>query len=361
MSIGTVALSPFSISRPSRHRREKREVKMQRTIAWILVVALSGFLSNGAFASTRIKIATIAPDGTTWMKVMKEMGDDVEKQTGGDVKLKFYSGGVMGDEGDVIRKMKFGQIHGGGFTGRGLGEISPQERVLELPYLFDNYKEIDCVLNGLSDRLSQDFEQKGFVLLGWAEAGFVYVFTNKPIHKAADLKGVKMWLWEGDPLAKELFRANGLVPVPLDLPNVLTSMQTGLIDGVYSSPYGVIALQWHTKVKYMVNTKLTYASGAILVSKKMFDKLTAEQQKILKDIAKKHCRILTEQTRKENEEAISVLKKSGIRIIDLASPQELQNIIKSSTSIYKTLTNKLYSSELLTETLKLRDQCRSKK
>jgi TRAP-type C4-dicarboxylate transport system substrate-binding protein len=189
----------------------------------------------------------------------------------------------------------------------------------------------------------------------------VYVFANKPIRKASDLKGVKMWMWEGDPLAKELFRANGLMPVPLDLPNVLTSMQTGLIDAVYSSPYGVIALQWHTKVKYMVNTKLTYASGAILVSKKEFDKLSPEHQKILMDVTQKHCRNLTEQTRKENEQAIEVLKKSGIKINDLASPQELQNIKNTSISIYKTLANQLYSNDLLTQTLKLRDQCRSEK
>ncbi|MDJ0762031.1 MAG: TRAP transporter substrate-binding protein DctP [Myxococcota bacterium] len=333
---------------------------MKHTFAWVLVVALFGLIASPALASTKIKIATLAPDGTTWMKVMKEMASEVEKTTGGQVKLKFYSGGVMGDEGDVIRKMKFGQIHGGAFTGRGLGEISPQERVLELPFLYDNYKELDCVINGLSNRIRQDFEKKGFVLLGWVEAGFVYVFTNKPIHKASDLKGVKMWMWEGDPLAKALFKANGLVPVPLDLPNVLTSMQTGLIDAVYSPPYGVIALQWHSKVKYMLNTKLTFASGAILISKKQFDKLSPEHQKSLLTISQKHCRNLTEQTRKENEEAIAVLKKSGIKIMELASPQELQSVKKTSTSIYQTLSNQLYSPELLTETLKLRDQCRSK-
>jgi len=97
---------------------------MQRSITWVFVVALSAFLSNAAFAGTKIKIATVAPDGTTWMKVMKEMAQEVEKSTGGEVKLKFYPGGVMGDEGDVIRKMRFGQVHGGAFTGRGLGEVN---------------------------------------------------------------------------------------------------------------------------------------------------------------------------------------------------------------------------------------------
>ncbi len=325
------------------------------TTALALFVML---ISAQVNAATRIKIATLAPEGTAWMKLMREMASEIEKKTGGEVKVKFYSGGVMGDEGDVIRKMRFGQVHGGAFTGRGLGEVNPEERVLELPFLFDNYKEIDCVTKKLQDRLAAGFEKKGFVLIGWAEAGFVYVFTNKPIHTASDIKGVKMWMWEGDPLAKALFKANSIVPVPLDLPNVLTSMQTGLIDAVYSSPYAVVALQWHNRVKYMVNLKLTYATGALLLSKKQFDKLSPEHQKIIKEVVAENCRRLTELTRKENKEAIDVLKKSGIKIIDVKPAQEADKIKKSSKKIYNELVGKLYPRDLLEEALRVRDECR---
>lgn len=314
-----------------------------------------------AAAATRIKIATLAPEGTSWMKVMNEMAKEVHDKTQNEVKLKFYAGGVMGDEGDVIRKMKFGQVHGGGFTGRGLGEINSHERILELPLLFDNYKEVDCVIGKLTPRLAAGFEQKGFVLLGWAEAGFVYVFTNKPVYTAKEMSGVKMWMWEGDPLAQALFKANNIIPVPLDLPNVLTSMQTGMIDGVYSSPYAVVAFQWHTKVKYMINTKLTYASGALLISKAQFDKLSADQQKILKEVVAKHCRRLTELTRKENNDAITVLKKSGIKILELKSKEGVKEIEKSSQTVSTELVDKLYPQELLDETLKLRASCRQGK
>ncbi|MCP4605776.1 MAG: ABC transporter substrate-binding protein [Proteobacteria bacterium] len=316
------------------------------------------FLVTGVDASTRIKIATLAPEGTTWMKVMREMAKEVEEKTSGEVKIKFYSGGVMGDEGDVIRKMKFGQVHGGAFTGRGLGDINPEERVLELPFLFDNYEEADCVTKKVQDRLAAGFEKKGFVLIGWAEAGFVYVFTNKPVYTANDIKGVKMWMWEGDPLAKALSKANGIVPVPLDLPNVLTSMQTGLIDAVYSSPYAVVALQWHNRVKYMIDLKLSFATGALLLSKKQFDKLSPEAQKIMREVVAKNCRRLTELTRKENKEAIDVLKKSGIKISGMKPKQEVDKIKKSSTKIYNGLVGTLYSRELLEETLRNREECR---
>jgi TRAP-type transport system periplasmic protein len=331
---------------------------MKKSIIGILATLLIGLLSPMAEAGVRIKIATLAPDGTTWMKVMKEMAKEVKTKTGGEVTLKFYPGGVMGDEGDVIRKMRFGQVHGGGFTGRGLGEINPHERVLELPSLFKNYKEVDCVIKGLDKRLSDGFRAKGFELLGWAEAGFVYVFTNKPLKTADDIKGVKMWMWEGDPLAKALFEANGIVPVPLDLPNVLTSMQTGLIDAVYSSPYAVVALQWHTRVKYMIRPELTFATGALLVSTKEMAKMTPEHQKIVKDLAKKYLRELTLKTRTENDQAIAVLKKSGIKIIDMDASSGVSKIEQASKKVYQKLVGKLYPQDLLNETLRLRDSCR---
>ena len=334
---------------------------LKKTIMGVLLLLIATgpifiLQSTDCDASVRLKIATLAPDGTTWMNVMKELAKDIASKTGGEVKLHFYSGGVMGDEGDVIRKMRFGQLHGGGFTGRGLGEIVPEERVIELPFLFTSYNEVDCVQQKLHSRLSRDFEKKGFILLGWAETGFVYVFSNKPIKKAADLKGIKMWMWEGDPLAKELFKANGIVPVPLDLPNVLTSMQTGLIDAVYSTPYAMVALQWHTRVKYMLNTKLTFASGAILISKKEFEKLSSADKQKLKDAAATYTKKLNRLTRKENDQAISVLKKKGIQLIDLK--QDRQIIEHKSTAIYEKLVGQLYSRETLNLTLDYRNQCR---
>ncbi len=314
--------------------------------------------SAQAQAVTRIKIATLAPEGTTWMKVMKEMAKEIKAKTNGEVKLKFYGGGVMGDEADVIRKMRFGQVHGGGFTGRGLGEIFSEERVLELPRLFENYDEVDCVLEELTPHMVAGFAKKGFVLLGWAEAGFVYIFSNKPIYSEQDMKGVKMWLWEGDPLGKALFEATGIVPVPLDLPNVLTSMQTGLIDAVYASPYAAVSFQWHTRVKYMVSQKLTYATGALLVTKKQFDKLSPAAKQTMKEVCAAHLRRLTELTRKENDEAVAVVKKAGIKIIDLKEEIGVEELNRASREVYQGLIGELYPKALLDKTLKARDGCR---
>ncbi len=323
---------------------------------WAAVLIM--ILSTDAVSATRIKIATLAPEGTSWMKVMNALAAEVKEKTGGEVQLKFYAGGVMGDEGDVIRKMKFGQIQGGGFTGRGLGEINPEERVLELPMLFNNDEEVDCVLKKVTPRLRKGFLKKGFVFLGWAEVGHIYIFANKPVTDKKDMQGLKMWMWEGDPLAKAMFEVHDLVPVPLDLPNVLTSMQTGLIDGVYNSPYATVALQWHTRVKYMADMKLTYGTGAVLITKKQFQKLTKKQQKILKDAAAKHLRNLTLITRKENKEAMAPIKKAGIKIIKIKDVDKIEAV---SREVYQSLAGKLYSSGFLKQVLKYRDACRSGK
>jgi TRAP-type C4-dicarboxylate transport system substrate-binding protein len=289
---------------------------------------------------------------------MNAMAAEVKEKTGGDVQLKFYSGGVMGDEGDVIRKMKFGQIQGGGFTGRGLGEINPEERVLELPMLFKNDEEVDCVLKKVTPRLAKGFLKKGFVMLGWAEVGHIYIFANKPLNNKKDLQGLKMWMWEGDPLAKAMFEVHDLVPVPLDLPNVLTSMQTGLIDAIYNSPYATVALQWHTRVKYMIDMKLAYGTGALLITKKQFKKLTPKQQKILKEVASKHLGKLTAITRQENKDAMAPIRKAGIKVIEVKDVDEIEAV---SRDVYQSLSGKLYSSGFLKQVLKYRDACRAGK
>ncbi len=145
----------------------------------IILLIIVTFTIN---AATKIKFATVATEGSTWMKVMHELAKAVEDSTNGEVKFKIYPGAVQGDEKDVLRKMRIGQVHSAGFTGVGLGEILPEIRIMDVPFLFNNYEEVDYVSEKLSDHFAQKFEEKGYILLGWAEVGFVYVFTNTPVN-----------------------------------------------------------------------------------------------------------------------------------------------------------------------------------
>ena len=264
-----------------------------------------------------IKFATVAPEGTTWMNVMKEFDQAVRKESGGRVGFKMYPGAVQGDEKDVLRKIRNGQIHSAGVTGIGLTEIAPKTRVLDSPFLFESYDEVDQVYQVYDKEFTQAVDDGGYILLGWAEVGFVYVFTNKPVANQRDMKGVKMWEWEGDPVADASFKALDITPIPLSISDVLTSLQTGLIDGVYGPPLGAVSLQWFTKVKYMMNYPLADACGAVVIAKKKFNEMPPDLQEILMRNGKKYMGKLTQSSREDNAKSIDALKKQGIHVVDV--------------------------------------------
>jgi TRAP-type C4-dicarboxylate transport system substrate-binding protein len=175
------------------------------------------------------------------MNIMAEMNREIQEKSGGQVAFRFYAGGVAGDERDVIRKIRINQLHGSAFSGFGLGEELPEIRVLELPLLFRDGQEEDHVATALFEHFAAAFAQKHFVLLALNDAGSVYVFSKDPIRTKADMARSKIWIWQGDPLPQAIFKAYGIVPVPLSLPNVLPSLQSGLIDACYGTPLTVLA------------------------------------------------------------------------------------------------------------------------
>lgn len=306
------------------------------------------FWASTVFGVTEIKLAILAPDGSTWDQVVKAWDKELQSSTQGRVKLKIYAGGVFGDERDVIRKMKIGQIHAAGFTGLGLGIVNPAVRVLELPMLVSNYKEADAVAARLQPKLEAGFEQKGFTLLGWAETGFINVFSNKPIKSLADMSGMKMWAWEGDTLVATMYKAFKIVPIPLSLTDVLTSLQTHLIDAVYAPPLGAIALQWFTQTKYVNDLKLADSTGGILITKAGLEMLPPADREILKSTGKKYAKMLMDRTRADNEKAYATLAGAGLKTVTMP-PEEVEKIRTTCRQVWTELVGKLYSKELLDE------------
>lgn len=313
--------------------------------AVLMVVALAAVTTQAQ--QYIVKFASIAPEGSTWMNVMKEMDAAIRKESGGKVGFKIYPGGVQGEDKDVIRKMRLGQLHAAGLTGFGLGDITPKVRILDAPFLFDTYEEVDHVYNTLTPEFDKDFRDNGFVLLGWAEVGFVYVFTNTPVRSLADMSGVKMWMWEGDAIASATFKSLGLNPIPLSVIDVLTSLQTGLINGAYTSALAAIALQWNTRVKYMLSLPLADASGAVVISKKKFDEMPADMQEIVLRNGRKFMRELTLKSRTENAAALTTLKKTGIQVLDVTSPKAVQDYVAAGKKARQSLVGKLYDQAFL--------------
>jgi TRAP-type C4-dicarboxylate transport system substrate-binding protein len=311
--------------------------------ALVLCAALS--LSLPARADTQtIKIATLAPDGTKWMKVLGDWKAAIEKRTNGQVKVKFYAGGVAGEERDVVRKMRLGQMTGAAITAVGLGLIQPDVRALEIPFLFKNDGELDRVRNALEPEFRKKFEEQGYELLAWGDVGPVRLYSNVPLREKADLQKVKMWVWNDDPLLAKLFARLGMNTVALGVTDVQPALQTGVINGCYGPPVVPIVFQWHSKVKYATSLELSQAVGAVVLTKKQWDALTPDQRKIIEEETKPMAVALVKAIREENARSLDKLKSMGIEVID--TPPALVDEIRAQAKIVAAeMEGKLYSKD----------------
>lgn len=281
-----------------------------------IISVLFFLFSFSALASQQIKLAVLVPEGTTWGSSLKKLSKEVETATGGEVTLKVYYGGVAGDEPDVLRKVRIGQLQGGIFTGKILGEIYGDVRAMEIPFTFYEKREkASLALKKLAPEFNQGLKSKGFVNLGFYEIGQVYVVSTKKVSTLNELKGLKIWSWEGDPLVGAMLDSLQLVSVPLALPDVLSSLSTGIINAAYAPPLAILALQWHTKVKYLIDFPTAYSIGALLVSEKAWVKVRPEQQQKIMGIAEKYLTEANVKSIVESDEARGQLKKMGIEFI----------------------------------------------
>ena len=295
----------------------------------------------------QFKVATVAPEGTTWMKLMHEMDDRVREETGGEVGFRFYPGGAQGSDLDVLRKIRSGQIHGAGLTGVGLGELEPSLRVMELPFMFRSAKEVDVAHQHLDSIFEDRLRERGFELLGWAEVGFVYLFSQDPVHSVDDVRQMKMWLWEGDPLAQALLDEFGVSPVPLNVTDVLTSLQTGIVDAVYTTPYACLSLQWFTRLQHMTDVPITYAIGAVVVSRRAWERMSPDQETTVRRIAEDVFGRLADATRRENAESSDVVAERNIARVAV-DPASRSGFESTGQHVWDRMAGKLYEPDLLT-------------
>ncbi len=265
--------------------------------------------------AVQLKIATVAPDGSFWMTEVKKGAEEIQKATEGRVKLRLYPGGTMGNDQAVLRKMRIGQLQGGMMTGQSLASISSDLQLYGLPFLFRSYDEVDAVRAKMDAGLIEALSSKGYVSFGLIEGGFAYIMSQKPARTLADFKGQKAWSPEGDVIADAIYDAAGLSPVPLPLSDVLTGLQTGLIDTVVGPPVAAVALQWFTRTKYLTDLPILYTYGSIVVSSKAFSKLSATDQAAVREILGKVSARLNERTRTDNLQARDALLKQGIEFV----------------------------------------------
>jgi len=295
-----------------------------------------------------LKLGTLAPEGTSWVKAFREINRELEQKTNKQISLRLFPGGILGDEEDMLRKVKVGQLQGALLTGGGLGLIFKDIKILAIPFLFQNYNEVDAALGKMDGYFQKGVEDNGFKSLGWTEQGFIYLFSKEPIKNSVDLRKGKVWIWEDTAMGRAVFKELGVNPIPLSIPDILMALQTGMIDTVYSSPLAALSMQWFTKVSYLTDVPLAYSAGAVVLQKSAFEKIPPLQRGIMEEIFKRNLEPLKDSIRKDNQKAIQVLTGKGIKVVT-PSPNDVKEFQAICIRGISTLGEEHFSKKALEE------------
>ena len=264
---------------------------------------------------------------------------------------------MAGDDGDVVRKMRLGTLNVALLSSSGLTDIDRSVLALQVPLAYADYRELDCTIEQFGPQVEKQLAAKGFVLLGWSDAGWAHFFTKNPVRTPDDMKKLKMFVWAGDDQYAELWKKAGFNPVPLPSTEISTALQTGLVNAVTTTVQGAVLLQWYRQVKYMTNLKWAVFLGAIVVSTSTWEKIPADMRPLLKESARKACRRLSEFSRQSEARDIEVLKKHGVQVIDVDTAV-LDQWRKLIDGVLPQVRGSFLPAESLDAALKRRDQCR---
>jgi TRAP-type C4-dicarboxylate transport system substrate-binding protein len=326
-----------------------------RTITIVLI-----FMLTGQAQAMRFKIATLSPEGSVWMQKMRQGADELTRQTDNRVTIKFYPGGVMGDDQAVLRKIRIGQLHGGAVVSGSLSRFYPDNQIYNLPLKFRSFEEVDYVRKHLDPRIAQGLENGGFVTFGIAEGGFAYVMSTVPIRTVEEMRRQKVWIPDNDTMILEAIKAFDITPIPLSIADVRAGLQTGLINTVTTPPIGAVALQWHTQTNYLLYEPFLYIYGVLAVDRRAFSKISPNDQRIFRDIMGRIFRELDRLNREDNVNALEALRKQGIKFIS-PIPEALDIWRHEAEAVPERLVSAGKLSQDMVDTLEtLLKECRSK-
>ena len=298
----------------------------------VIIAVLLAALPMSARADVVIKLGTLAPKGSTWETLLKEMGQKWSEASGGKVKLVVYPGGVLGNEGDMVKKMRIGQLQAAALTTIGLHEISPDPQAVDVPMMVDSWATLDYVMDRIGPQLEKSIEAKGYVAINWSEVGFVRFFSTKKYASLAEMqKGAKIFTWEGDPASAEAWRAAGFKPVVMSSTDIVPSLQTGLIDTVALAPLYAYSSRVFERAKYMMDVPWAVLTGAMVVKKEDWDKIPADVRPKLVEIARDYGKKISMEVRKMDADALANMKQQGLVVV---VPPDGANFPKAAQASY---------------------------
>ena len=283
----------------------------------LAVISLMLVLVTGsAGAETVIKIATLAPENSSYGSKIGAARAEIKERTEGRVTLKIYFGGTQGqgDPGIVKKMIKIGQLQGGDFTPTDFQDKMPNLNLFGLAFVFKSVDEVNYVRKHMDNLLAEGFADEGFVMFGFA-GDFSIILSNTPVRGLGDLKGRKVWLPEGDAISDKAMKKLRLVPNSKPLSDVLIGLRTGLFDVVTIPPTAAVLLQLHTAVKYFTDMPVVYAMQFMAIQKRAFDKLSADDQVVMRDVLTRVYSELNDESPAAAVNAIEALVSSGVESI----------------------------------------------
>lgn len=296
-------------------------MKLTKSIVAVLMALL---LSTTPVHAKTFKIATISPDGLSWMKKLRTAVKEIEEKTDGEVKFKIYPGGVQGDDFTVLRKMRIGQLHGGVVAASTLTRFYPDLQIYNLPLKFRSKQEVDYVRERMDERIIEGLRESGIIAFSLIETGFAYILTRDPIDSLDDLQNMKAWVPDGDRVSARLIQSFGISPVPLTITDVLPGLQTGLIDAVAVPPIVALALQWHNHVHYMVDLPLVYIYSLMMLDKRAFESLSSAHRETVMKVLNRTFEEIDEENRQDNRDAFDAMLDQGIELVE-PDPREVSD------------------------------------
>ena len=321
-------------------------------IRWLTVVVIILYQWQVLAQKHIVHIAIFAPERSPWMKAMDKMKAAIAEQSQGRLIIRFYPGGVAGNDREVLEKIANGRLDGAGVTGIGLGQILPEIRVLEWPFAFSSYRQFDAVSKRLASDFAAKLRKSGYRLLGWTDQGFVYIMSKHNITSVAAMVRTRPWVWKQDPLARATAQTFGASPIALEPNQVADALRAGTVDTIYMTPLATIFLQWYPQLDYFLELPVANALGALIVSQKKFAQLPPDLQRILERQAARYTKKLVTKIRDLNDKAILVLRKKQIHFIRLP-PEQCARFRDRGTQAAQSLVGKLYSSQLLDQVRQL--------
>jgi TRAP-type C4-dicarboxylate transport system substrate-binding protein len=330
------------------------------TIVVAAALALAGAVTpRAAHAQAQvIKLATLVPEGSVWDKGLREMGAEWSTATQNRVTLRVYPGGVAGDEPDVVRKMRIGQLQAAAVTTAGLANIDHAFELFKIPMFFDSYPELDAVLDKMTPLLKQRLEAKGFVLLNWGHGGWLYFFSKNPVVTVDDLKKSKMFWLSGDDAMVQRWKAQGFQPVPLSAVDILSGLQTGMIDAYPTTPLIALSLQWYKSTPYMSSVGLDPLVGGLVMTKAAWNKLTPADRAAVSAACSKAEKRLKADVPRQDTTAVAEMRKRGLTVTKVP-PQVVTGYRAMAQSFATSMRGAIVPEDILDMAIKERDAYRA--